>query len=548
MVRTRVRHALPLLLLAGLALPATSAAQTWALTNARIETVTRGVIERGTIVIRDGLITSVGAQVTVPPLAVVVDMQGRTVSPGLIDLTSTLGIPIASGTNATPGQGATPGFESDRLIAGELAGATDALKASREGGVTTVLVAPSRGLFRGMSALVNMRETLDPKAIVRSPVATHIGYEGVGRNAYPGSILGVIAAQRQAMFDAARYGQLMARWEADPRGATRPEHDPKLEALVPAAQGKMPVFVDAGNENEIRRAIRLGEEHNLNLVIVGAVEAWRALDAVKTHQLLVAVDFPRPAQVTGWRYSAGLPTDPADSTALQEAATKVIERNPAAIHAAGARYALTSGGTRASQFVTNLRKAIAAGLPADAALAGATIRAAEVAGVGSALGSIESGKIANLVVTNGPLLADSAKISMVFVDGARYDVAQSTARGNGGRGAGSGPGGAAGSVAASVAGTWNIISNSPQGSMESTLTLTQTDGSVAGTMASEMLGSNPISSAKVDGSKLSWLVSISFGGQSVDISYAGEVDGNRISGTVTAGSFGSFTFTGEKRP
>ena len=551
MVRLRSRHGLPLLLLAGWAVPLPAQSATWALTNARIETVTRGVIERGTIIIRDGLITAVGAQVTVPAVAVVIDLGGRTVSPGLIDLTSTLGIPPAPTASATPGQGrggpGAPGFQSDRMVAGELTGAVDALKASREAGVTTALVAPDRGMFRGQSALVNTRESLDAKAVVRSPVATHMGYEGVGRGGYPGSLMGVIAAQRQTLFDAARYGLLVARWDADPRGATRPEHDAKLEALVPAVQGKMPVFVDAGNENEIRRAVRLGEEHHLNLTIVGAVEAWRALDAIKTHQLVVAVNFPRPNQVTGWRYSAGIPNDPADSTGRQEAATKLIERNPAAVHAAGARYALASGGTRGAEFVSNLRKAIAAGLPADAALAGATIRAAEVAGVAGALGSIEAGKIANLVVSSGPLLSDSAQISMVFVDGARYEVAtKAPARPNAARGAG---GGAAGAAApAAVAGAWVITTNSPQGAMESTLTVTQDGSGVTGTMASEMTGSSPIDNGRVQGHRLSWSVSLNFGGQSFDISYVGEVDGNRITGTVTAGEFGSFTFSGEKQP
>lgn len=536
-----VRGSLLLLLAAGAAPPLTAQPGTWALTNARIETVTRGTIERGTILIRDGLIAAVGPAVTVPPLAVVVDLQGKTVSPGLIDLTSTLGLPAATSGGEGARTGGPQGFEAPRMVADELTGAADALRASREAGVTSVLVAPERGLFRGQSALINMRETLDRQAVVRSPVATHLGYQGVGRGEYPSSLLGVISAQRQTFFDASRYGQLMARWETNPRGMERPQHDPVLEALVPAARGQMPVYVDARNENEIRRAIRLGEEHGLRLVVVGAVEAWRALDVIGRHPLVVAVNFPRPNQVTGWRYGAGLESVPADSTARQEAATRMIEANPARVHAAGARYALASGGTRATDFVANLRKAVGAGLPADAALAGATIRAAELAGVDGALGSIEAGKIANLVISSAPLLADSAEISMVFVDGVRYQVEARPAR----RAAGSGAGGAG--APASVAGTWTIVTQSPQGTMEGSMTITQDGTAISGTMTSQMMGSTPFS-GQVQGRRVSWTLSLNFGGQGIDLTYRAEVDGNRMTGTVAAGEFGSFTFTGEKRP
>jgi len=459
----------------------------WALTNARIETVSRGLIERGTIVIRDGLITAVGAAVTVPPDARVLDLSGRTVSPGLIDLISSAGLPAIppSTTPGGAGQATSPsGLEPDNLVAELVRLSPSDARSLRGSGITAVLVARSRGLFRGQSALLPARDSATGTSAIRSPVAQHVGYQGVGGGVYPGSLLGVIATQRQMLFDAKRYGILIDRWRSSPRGLTRPEHDARLEALVPAARAQQPVFVDARNENEIRRAARLGREHGLKLTVVGATEGWRAVDALRGIGTVVSLDFPRATEVTGWRFRAGLNRTPGDSAAADREARKLIEGNAAALHQAGIRFALSSGG-RPSELLTNVRKVVSAGLPVRVALEALTQRPAELAGVADALGTIEVGKIANLVVSTGPLLADSSRISAVFVDGEQFQVA--------------------GGEPASAAGTWSLTTNSPQGAMESTLTLLQDGTSLTGTLASDMMGSTPIRDGRITGRRISWV-------------------------------------------
>jgi len=174
----------------------------WALINARIETVTRGVIPRGTILVRDGLITAVGTGLTLPPDAIVVDVDGRTVSPGVIDLISSVAVPStpspppggSTGTGAVPARQA--GLDPDRLIAESLRLSPSDAKTLRSAGITAILVAPSRGLFRGQSALLPTRDSAGPSEVIRSPVAQHLGYQGLGSGEYPGSLLGVIAMQR----------------------------------------------------------------------------------------------------------------------------------------------------------------------------------------------------------------------------------------------------------------------------------------------------------------------------------------------------------------
>src|SRR5579859_4262450 len=341
----------------------------WALTNARIQTVTHGVIEHGTIVIRNGLIAAVGADVTAPPEARVLDLGGRTVSPGLIDLTSSLGLPAAPAAPAGPGGGAAAaaaaaaapggpannGLDPDRVVADELKPAAADVKSARDAGLTAVLSAPSRGAFRGLSALVPLRDSVTSRDVLRTPVALHMGFQGIQGGSfgggfarqYPATLLGVIAYERQKFYDAQRQAVLLERYRANPRGMERPANDNELAALIPVVKGDLPVFFAANNENEIERAIRIAHEFNLKLTIVGATEGFRATSELLAlrRPVVVSVDFPRPADVTGWAYRGAerLPAD--DSAMADSAAQRVIQGNAATLMQAGVRFALASGGT-----------------------------------------------------------------------------------------------------------------------------------------------------------------------------------------------------------
>ncbi len=533
-------------LLPPLVAPLYAQSDTWALTNARIQTVTKGVIDKGTILIRKGLIEAVGPAVAIPADARVMDLAGKTVTPGLIDLTSSLGLaaPAAGGGGGGGGGGAQAapsgprGLEPDRDIARELKVAPGDIKSLRDAGIAVVLVSPSRGLFRGMSALVPLRDSVDDSEVLRSQVALHIGYQGVGGD-YPGTLLGVIAYQRQAFYDAQRQGLIEDRYRTNPRGIGRPDHDPALDALVPVVRGQKPAFFDANNENEIRRAVRLAKEFNLKATIVGATEGFEAVDALAGRPTVVSMNFPQPAQTTGWSYRLSQRREPNDSAASAKEAQTQIEGNAGALNKAGIKIALATGGTRPADFLANVRKAIAAGLPASVALEALTIRPAELAGAGEMLGSIEAGKIANLVVTNGDILADSAHITTVFVDGIRYEVAPPPARAAGGSGSTT--------AAAQIGGTWTMTLNSPQGPLDITMTVTQTGATFTGSMVSQ-IGTNDITGGEIAGRVATWTTVVNVGGQSITINYRGEVDGSRMTGSAELGSFGNATFTAEKKP
>jgi hypothetical protein len=127
--------------------------------------------------------------------------------------------------------------------------------------------------------MVPLRDSVGSSDVVRDGVAMHIGYQGA-QGDYPATLLGVITYQRQSLYDAQRQAMLLDRYKSNPRGMVRPELNARVDALVPVVKGEMPAFIEANNENEIRRANRLTREFNLKTTIVGATEGWLALDAL----------------------------------------------------------------------------------------------------------------------------------------------------------------------------------------------------------------------------------------------------------------------------
>jgi len=429
-----------------LLIPGAAAAQQdiWALTNARIVPVAGPVIARGTVVLRDGLIAAVGADVAVPPDARVLDLTGKTLYPGLIDLGSTVGLVQtrrAAGAGAPSGPptgftlaaardtGGWQGLDPQRVVRDELID-DPAAGDWRAAGLTNALVAPTSGAFRGQSALLNLGSGPMADRVVVTPAALHMGFEGV-RGRYPSTLMGVMAYQRQSLLDAQRLAEYERRYRANPRGLERPERDPRIEALVPYATGAGLVIFDARSDRAIRRAVGLGKEFNLTYAIAGAGEAWQALDVLipARRPLLVSLNFAAADSMTGRAFLHTRPEAPPPDSVLQW----LIDHNPAALDSAGLAFALTSGGLAAADFPGAVRRALRAGLGAEAAIRALTLRPAEALGLGDRLGSIEAGKIANLVVATGDLFGDSAKIEAVFVDGERFLVEEGGRGGSGGR-------------------------------------------------------------------------------------------------------------------
>ncbi|MES2125478.1 MAG: amidohydrolase family protein [Gemmatimonadota bacterium] len=419
---------------------------TYAITNARIVPVASGPIPSGTVVIRDGLITAVGATVAVPADAQVVDGSGLTVYPGFIDAYGTLGLPapapgggggggaagrVAAATNARPAGAPNStnvvGMQPEVAVTDVLDPDAASFTAAHAAGLTAAFTATGTGVFRGSAALINLAGTDVSAMIVRPGVAQSVGFSrgggGFGGGGYPGSLFAVFAALRQELLDAQRYHELKALYDRNPRGRNRPAYDPSLEALQPVLTKQQPVVMFANSEREIIRALDLAKEFDLRVMIAGGNEAYRVADRLKAENVpvLLSVNFPRRAAAPAGGAGGGrggAAASPDEEPELMRVLRERVEAPKSAgrLATAGVRFAFQSA-SNFTEYLANVRRASEAGLPADQALRAMTIAPAELLGVSDRLGTIEAGKIANLTITRGDLFEKGTRVTELFVDG-----------------------------------------------------------------------------------------------------------------------------------
>src|SRR6185295_11945239 len=317
-VRSRLPVALALLFVCANVNAQRSAIDTYAITNARIVTVSGPVIERGTVVIRNGLIAAAGANVSAPPDARLIDGAGLTVYPGLIDSYTNLALPEPPASpSPSPGGGgggfffvtqprpvAGPnstqpaGLQPEVMVEDVIRPGGSEIEAARSLGITTALTLPRSGIWMGQSALIDLAGETSQQMIVRSPVAMHVGFTPLRTGGYPGSLLGVFSTLRQMLLDAQRYRDSLAIYEREPRGTRRPETDRSLAALIPVIDGRMPVVMLANSEREITRALDLGAEFKLKLIIAGGREADRVADRLAKQNVPVLLSLNLPKRTT----------------------------------------------------------------------------------------------------------------------------------------------------------------------------------------------------------------------------------------------------------
>lgn len=386
----------------------------YAIRDARIVPVSGPPLEHGTVVIRDGLIQSVGEDVTPPGDARIVDGKGLTVYPGLIDASSEIGLPAApaAGTpmaNPEEGTGTQRAFfrVADTVTDGGAAATT-----ARQAGITTVLSVPNRGIFAGQSAVLNLNGDR-ATTIVRSPVAMHARFVGTGSREYPNALMGILAYVKQGLLDARRYREAWEIYRREPRQLRRPETDRALEALVPVIEGKLPLVLPGSTAPEVQRALRIGEELGVKVWVSGGAESGKVADELQARKVPVLLSLNFPSRPTN--------AAPDDEESLRSLKRRVEAPKCAGqLAQAGVTFAFGSAGASPQEFVKNAGRSVKAGLAPETALRALTLSAAELLGVDQQLGSIEQGKVANLVVTDGDLFGEKTRVRHVFVDGKLY--------------------------------------------------------------------------------------------------------------------------------
>jgi hypothetical protein len=404
----------------------------FAIRNARIVVVSGPPIEKGAVVLRNGLIESVGAGVSVPSDVWVIEGEGLTVYPGLIDALSTIGLPDMAAPTAAPSRSATPARPAtpapatppsqgpeDRPATSSWAAAADMIQTSdrriesfRSAGFTTAATFPVRGIFGGQGAVIDLAGEKPGQMVVAPNIGQYITMSTSGSfGSFPGSLMGTLAYIRQVYLDAGRYQIAKAAYATNARGAERPVYDRALEGVIASSR----ILLPAVREVEIARMIRFGQELKQPFILYGLHEGYRAANLLKQAGVPVLVSLKWPERS---RDADPMEQDPLRVLEMRDKAPGT----PAVLAAAGVKFAFYSDGTSAPREVLGaVKKAIDAGLTPEDAVRAMTLSAAEIYGVADRLGSIERGKIANLVVTKGDLFQDKTEVKYIFVDGEKFE-------------------------------------------------------------------------------------------------------------------------------
>ncbi|MEA2176599.1 MAG: hypothetical protein QOD00_4191, partial [Blastocatellia bacterium] len=372
----------------------------YAIRNARIVTVSGPEIENGTLVIRNGLIEAVGAGATVPNGAQEIDARGLIVYPGMIDAGTSMGlVEIASGA---PGS-------VDLAEVGEINPNAQAIVAvnphsahvavTRVNGITSVITMPLGGLISGQAALINLNGTTPREMAVVPAAALVINFprvsasggeffseqqQGPNLTEALATVTRQVEQMRKLLRDAEAYGRAQDAYASDPR-LPRPHQNVVLASLVPYVRGARPVILRADRETEIRAAVRFAEEMRLRPIILGGNDAWKAASFLKEHNVPVILN--------------GLYNLPM----LEDDFYDTLYENAAKLQQAGVRFCISTGnsGANVRDLPYEAGLASAFGLPRSEALKAVTLYPAQIMNVADRRGSIEAGKLANLVVTDG---------------------------------------------------------------------------------------------------------------------------------------------------
>lgn len=385
-----------------------------ALVGAKIVVSPDRSIDSGTILIRDGKITAVGPDVEIPAGVRQIDLKGKTVYPGFIDS-------YTKGTDTSDAAG--PGYWNNHVAPQRKAAewvATDAglNKVLRSQGIAARVVAPTAGILQGQAAVVLTSDVPAARGVVRESVAQCVRLTVPfqhGRRSYPSSPMGAIALARQAMLDAEWYEQALGAVRAEP-SLPRPELNLALAAISDHNRAGGLWLAEVSNETHALRADRFAREFSLRLAIVGAGNEYRRLEEIAEtgRVVIVPLDFPKPPEVATKVHTLHV--------SLEELMHwRLAPENPGRLAERGVTIAFSSEGLgNRGEFLAQIRKAVERGLAPEAALEGLTLSPARLLGLEEQLGSIEPGKLASLVVTDGELFDKQTKLVATWVAGVEH--------------------------------------------------------------------------------------------------------------------------------
>ncbi len=434
--------------------------RTFAIRNARIVQAPGRVIERGTIVMRNGVIVAVGQNVAVPFDAQVIEGDSMVVYAGFIDGLSHAGVPAPKKPEnlpkvAVPGDPPNDraGIQPDRDVRTLLAPGDASVDSLRMAGFTVAHVVPYGLMLPGAGAIVSLAGDTPGEMVLRGGASMAARFAPAD-DIYPATTMAIMAKFRD-LYNRARQVKTAGEFYGEnPAGMERPKQDPVLDAFLPVIDGKAPVVFQANGPLEVYRALALQKDLGFQLVIGGLREAYDIADLIKSRNLplFLSLDLPKEKKADDAKDSTAKGADSAGRTPTnffanrhiesfhdvkdeqsfltqqQRGARRVYYGTAGMLRRQGVRFGFSSVDSKLGDVRENLRMMVENGLSENDALAALTVDPARMLGLEKQLGTVENGKIANLVMTSGNYFNEKAQVRYVFVDGRMFEYNRPTGK------------------------------------------------------------------------------------------------------------------------
>lgn len=531
---------------------------TYALEDVEVVQAPGETMESATVVVRDGVIEDVGPNVDIPYDARRLEGDTLVVYAGFIDGLSHAGVDTPDDESDDFDDPGDPprdlaGIQPERSAQDMLHLEDSDLESLRQLGFTAAHVVPEGRMLPGKGAHVLYGGASDDDMLLESDPTLFAQIQGSGNFVYPATDMAVIAQMRQLFREADRRQMLEESYAEDPTGQSRPPRDPAHSALFPVLDGDLPLAFYADDALSIHRALALQEELNFPLILSGLGEAHYAVDQLAEADVpsFLTLDLPDepPTMVEEDTTIADTTANPeeyydpdfrttshddvqdeAENLQLRHAMERQEYLETAAtLHDADIPFGFMSRDASAGDIRDNLRTMVDHGLPEEAALAALTTYPASALGLDNRLGTVEAGKMANLVVTDGSYFDEDSEVEYVLVNGHLYDFTGEVDEGE-----------VTGDVS-DVLGTWQYTLETPQGDVEGELVIEGDETGLEGTFVVQG-EEESVDGLSYDGETLSFSVSSPQG----TLSFRVTVEDETFDGTVTGDPFGSLPVSGER--
>lgn len=534
----------------------TPVTNTYALKDVRIIQKPGQMIEVGTVVVKDGLISAVGKDVQIPLNAKVLEADSMYVYAGFIDGLSHVGIPKpenkeGEGRRRRESNSANPTYEragiQPQIQAREVLSAKDkSIADMRKLGFTTAHAVPRGKMLPGSGALILLAGDTPDEMILKSNTSLFSQFKG-GGGVYPGTLIAVMSKFRELYKQAEQAKMHQSKYSSTQTGLLRPNNDRVLEAFFPTIDGKTPVYYEAEKMKDIHRVFTLQKELGFPVVLTNVKQGWYLADKIKNSntKVLLSLDLPdakdeaakEDKKKKGEAKYAEQEFELMEFKKRQQEFLKLYQSQAATFEKKGIAFGFSSLDTKTGDIRKNLRTMIENGLSENSALASLTTIPAKQLGVSNSMGTVEKGKIANLVVTDKPYFEEKSNVRIVIVDGKVFEYKiKKKKKGD--------P-----NAKVDIAGKWNYEIFVPGMEITGVLTLKNDDGDISGTMSmNQGEGTEDIRNAALEGNELTFESTANPGGAPMTISFELTVEEGSLEGTVNVGEFGTFEVKGDKVP